>query len=413
MTTLQAYVVGGAVRDRLLGRPVNDRDWVVVGATPAQMLDAGFRQVGADFPVFLHPQTNEEYALARTERKSAPGYHGFTVHADPSVTLEQDLSRRDLTINAMALRDDGTLIDPYGGARDLRSRVLRHVSEAFAEDPVRILRVARFAARFADFHVAPETLALMRAMVDAGEVHSLVAERVWQELARGLMEATPSRMFELLRACGALRVLLPEVDRLWGIPQPPAHHPEVDTGVHLMMVLDEAARVQASLPVRFACLCHDLGKGTTPADVLPRHLGHEERGVKLLRALCERLKVPVECRELAEVTAREHGHVHASLALQPTAQLRLLERCDALRRPARFADLLLACECDARGRLGLQQRDYPQRPRLLQALAFARGVDTAAVAQRFAALGQAGPQIGEAIHAARVEALRQGFTVAA
>ena len=413
MTTLQAYVVGGAVRDRLLGRPVNDRDWVVVGATPAQMLDAGFRQVGADFPVFLHPQTNEEYALARTERKSAPGYHGFTVHADPSVTLEQDLSRRDLTINAMALRDDGTLIDPYGGARDLRSRLLRHVSEAFAEDPVRILRVARFAARFADFHVAPETLALMRAMVDAGEVHSLVAERVWQELARGLMEATPSRMFELLRACGALRVLLPEVDRLWGIPQPPAHHPEVDTGVHLMMVLDEAARVQASLPVRFACLCHDLGKGTTPADVLPRHLGHEERGVKLLRALCERLKVPVECRELAEVTAREHGHVHASLALQPTAQLRLLERCDALRRPARFADLLLACECDARGRLGLQQRDYPQRQRLLQALAFARGVDTAAVAQRFAALGQAGPQIGEAIHAARVEALRQGFTVAA
>ena len=413
MTTLQAYVVGGAVRDRLLGRPVNDRDWVVVGATPAQMLDAGFRQVGADFPVFLHPQTNEEYALARTERKSAPGYHGFTVHADPSVTLEQDLSRRDLTINAMALRDDGTLIDPYGGARDLRSRVLRHVSEAFAEDPVRILRVARFAARFADFHVAPETLALMRAMVDAGEAYSLVAERVWQELARGLMEATPSRMFELLRACGALRVLLPEVDRLWGIPQPPAHHPEVDTGVHLMMVLDEAARVQASLPVRFACLCHDLGKGTTPADVLPRHLGHEERGVKLLRALCERLKVPVECRELAEVTAREHGHVHASLALQPTAQLRLLERCDALRRPARFADLLLACECDARGRLGLQQRDYPQRQRLLQALAFARGVDTAAVAQRFAALGQAGPQIGEAIHAARVEALRQGFSVAA
>ena len=411
--SLQAYVVGGAVRDRLLGVQVNDRDWVVVGATPEQMLQAGFRQVGADFPVFLHPQTGEEYALARTERKSAPGYRGFVVHAAPSVTLEQDLSRRDLTINAMALRDDGTLIDPFGGAADLRAGVLRHVSDAFVEDPVRILRVARFAARFADFHVAPETLALMRAMVDAGEVHSLVAERVWQELARGLMEATPSRMFELLRACGALRVLLPEVDRLWGIPQPPAHHPEVDTGVHLMMVLDEAARVQASLPVRFACLCHDLGKGTTPADVLPRHLGHEERGVKLLRALCERLKVPVECRELAEVTAREHGHVHASLALQPTAQLRLLERCDALRRPARFADLLLACECDARGRLGLQQRDYPQRQRLLQALAFARGVDTAAVAQRFAALGQAGPQIGEAIHAARVEALRQGFTVAA
>ena len=409
MPPLQTYVVGGAVRDQLLGRPVDDRDWVVVGATPAQMLEAGFRQVGADFPVFLHPQTNEEYALARTERKSAPGYHGFTVHADPSVTLEQDLSRRDLTINAMALREDGTLIDPYGGARDLQQRVLRHVSDAFAEDPVRILRVARFAARFADFRVAPDTLALMRRMVEAGEVQSLVAERVWQELARGLMEATPSRMFELLRDCAASRVLLPEVDRLWGVPQPPAHHPEIDTGVHLMMVLDESARVQAPLPVRFACLCHDLGKGTTPADVLPRHLGHEERGVKLLRALCDRLKVPVECRALAEITAREHGHVHASLDLKPAAQLRLLERCDALRRPARFADMLLACECDARGRLGFEQRDYPQRMRLLQALAFARGVDTAAVAQRFAALGQSGPQIGEAIHAARVEALRVGF----
>jgi len=406
---LEAYVVGGAVRDQLLGRAVNDRDWVVVGATVQQMLDAGFRQVGADFPVFLHPRTNEEYALARTERKSAPGYRGFVVHADPSVTLAQDLSRRDLTINAMALRDDGTLIDPHGGARDLQARVLRHVSGAFAEDPVRILRVARFAARFADFHVAPETRALMRRMVEAGEVRSLVAERVWQELARGLMEATPSRMFELLRDCGALRVLLPEVDRLWGVPQPPAHHPEVDTGVHLMMVLDESARVRASLPVRLACLCHDLGKGTTPADVLPRHLGHEERSVKLLRPLCERLKVPVECRELAEITAREHGHVHASLDLKPAAQLRLLERCDALRRPARFADMLLACECDARGRLGLQQRDYPQRQRLLQALAFARSVDTAAVAQHFAALGKAGPQIGEAIHAARVEALHGGF----
>jgi tRNA nucleotidyltransferase (CCA-adding enzyme) len=410
--TLQAYEVGGAVRDQLLGRPVNDRDWVVVGATVQQMLDAGFRPVGRDFPVFLHPQTHEEYALARTERKSAPGYHGFIMHADPSVTLEQDLSRRDLTINAMAMRDDGTLIDPYGGARDLQARVLRHVSGAFAEDPVRILRVARFAARFADFHVAPETLALMRAMVEAGEVHALVPERVWQELARGLMEATPSRMFDLLRDCGALRVLLPDVDRLWGVPQPAVHHPEVDTGVHLMMVLDEAARVQAPLPVRFACLGHDLGKGSTPTGVLPRHLGHEQRSVELLRPLCERLKVPVECRELAEVTAREHGHVHASLGLQPAAQLRLLERCDALRRPARFADMLLACECDARGRLGFAQRDYPQRKRLLQALAFARGVDTAAVAQRLAAMGKGGPQIGEAIHAARIDALRAGFGAA-
>jgi len=377
------------------------------------MLDAGFRQVGRDFPVFLHPQSNEEFALARTERKSAPGYHGFTMHADPSVTLEQDLSRRDLTINAMALRDDGTLIDPHGGARDLQQRVLRHVSEAFAEDPVRILRLARFAARFGDFRVAPDTLALMRRMVDAGEVHALVAERVWQELARGLMEASPSRMFELLRECGALRVLLPEVDRLWGVPQPPAHHPEVDTGVHLMMVLDESARMQAPLPVRVACLCHDLGKGTTPAEQWPRHIGHEQRSARLVRSMCERLKAPVDCRELAEITAREHGHVHASLGLEAAALLRLLERCDALRRPERFADLLLACECDARGRLGFEQRDYPQRQRLLQALAFARSVDTAAVAQRVAALGQSGPQIGEAIHAARIDALRQGFATTA
>ena len=403
---LQAYEVGGAVRDRMLGIEVHDRDWVVVGATPEQMLRAGFRQVGADFPVFLHPQTNEEYALARTERKSAPGYRGFVVHADPSVTLAQDLSRRDLTINAMAMRDDGTLIDPFGGAADLRAGVLRHVSDAFVEDPVRILRVARFAARYAGFRVAPETLALMRAMVDAGEVGALVAERVWQELARGLMEDRPSRMFELLRACGALRVLLPEVDRLWGVPQRPEHHPEVDTGVHLMMVLDTAARLRTPLAVRFACLCHDLGKGNTPADMLPRHVGHEERSVRLLRSLCARLKVPVECRELAEVTAREHGHVHASLTLQAAAQLRLLERCDALRRPARFADMLLACECDARGRLGFEDRDYPQRARLLRALALARAVDTSTLAERLAAEGRPGPQIGAAIHAARVAALR-------
>ena len=403
---LQAYEVGGAVRDRMLGIEVHDRDWVVVGATPEQMLRAGFRQVGADFPVFLHPQTNEEYALARTERKSAPGYRGFVVHADPSVTLAQDLSRRDLTINAMAMRDDGTLIDPFGGAADLRAGVLRHVSDAFVEDPVRILRVARFAARYAGFRVAPETLALMRSMVDAGEVGALVAERVWQELARGLMEDRPSRMFELLRACGALRVLLPEVDRLWGVPQRPEHHPEVDTGVHLMMVLDTAARLRTPLVVRFACLCHDLGKGNTPADMLPRHVGHEERSVRLLRSLCTRLKVPVECRELAEVTAREHGHVHASLTLQAAAQLRLLERCDALRRPARFADMLLACECDARGRLGFEDRDYPQRARLLRALALARAVDTSTLAERLAAEGRPGPQIGAAIHAARVAAMR-------
>jgi tRNA nucleotidyltransferase (CCA-adding enzyme) len=390
----------------MLGIEVHDRDWVVVGATPQRMLDAGFRQVGADFPVFLHPHTGEEYALARTERKSAPGYRGFVVHADPAVTLQQDLSRRDLTINAMALAPDGTLIDPFGGAADLQAGVLRHVSEAFTEDPVRILRVARFAARHAEFVVAPETLALMRSMVEAGEVAALVAERVWQELARGLMEPTPSRMFELLRACGALRVLLPEVDRLWGVPQPPAHHPEVDTGVHLMMVLDAAARLRAPLAVRFACLCHDLGKGTTPRDQWPRHVGHEQRSVKLARALCERWKVPVECRELAEAVAREHGHVHASLGLDAEAQLRLLERCDALRRPARFADLLLACECDARGRLGHGDRDYPQRPRLLRALALARAVDTHALAEGMAAEGRPGPQIGAAVREARLQAMR-------
>ena len=403
---LQAYIVGGAVRDALLGIDVHDRDWVVVGTTPQQMLQAGFRQVGADFPVFLHPRTHEEYALARTERKTAPGYRGFVVHADPSVTLAQDLSRRDLTINAMATHADGTLVDPFGGAADLRAGVLRHVSDAFVEDPVRILRLARFAARYASFRVAPETLALMRTMVQAGEVDALVPERVWQELARGLMEPAPSRMFGVLRDCGALRVLLPEVDRLWGVPQRAEHHPEVDTGVHLMMVLDMAARLHAPLAVRYACLCHDLGKGTTPPDQWPRHIGHEQRSVALARALGQRLKAPSDCRELAELTAREHGHVHASGSLDAAAQLRLLERCDALRRPARFADLLLACECDARGRLGFEDRDYAQRPQLLRALARARGADTHALAERLAAQGRSGTQIGEAIRALRIAALR-------
>jgi len=408
----QSYVVGGAVRDRLLGRPVNDRDWVVVGATPQQMLDAGFRQVGRDFPVFLNPQTHEEYALARTERKSAPGYHGFVVHADLSVTLEQDLARRDLTINAMAEAPDGTLIDPFGGQRDLRARVLRHVSPAFAEDPVRILRLARLAARFADFDVAAETMALMREMVRSGEVDALVSERVWQELARGLMEAQPSRMFETLRACGALEVLLPEVACLWGVPQPAQHHPEIDTGVHLMLVLDEAASANTALAVRFACLCHDLGKGTTPPDQWPRHIGHEQRGARLARALCDRLKVPTECRELAVLTAGEHGHVHASLGFGAAALMRLLERCDALRRPQRFAQLLDACACDARGRTGLRACPYPQRDRLLQALTLAQTVDTAALAAALGAEGRSGTQIGQAIAAARVAAIAAGIASA-
>ena len=401
---MKTYLVGGSVRDELLGLPVQDRDYVVVGADPGEMVRQGYRPVGADFPVFLHPTTHDEYALARTERKTAPGYKGFAFHAAPDVTLEQDLARRDLTINAMARADDGTLIDPHGGSADLAAGVLRHVGPAFVEDPVRILRVARFAARFG-FAIAPETLKLMVAMVERGEADALVPERVWQELARGLMEGRPSRMFELLRACGALAVLLPEVDRLWGVPQPEAHHPEVDTGVHLMMVLDMSARLAAPLGVRFACLVHDLGKGTTPADALPRHIGHEQRSARLLRAVCERWRVPVEVRELADVVAREHGNIHRSGDLNAAAIVRLLERCDAFRKPERFDEVLLACECDARGRLGLEDTPYPPRPRLLAALAAARGVATEPIAREAQANGAAGPKIGEAIARARVAAV--------
>lgn len=402
---MRIYQVGGAVRDALLGRPIQDRDWVVVGATPQDLMEAGYLPVGKDFPVFLHPDTREEYALARTERKTAPGYRGFSVHASPEVTLEEDLARRDLTINAIAQAEDGTRVDPYGGQRDLKARVLRHVTGAFREDPVRILRLARFAARFADFDVAPETMALMQQMVQDGEVDALVAERVWQELARGLCEDRPSRMFEVLRTCGALARLLPEVDRLWGVPQRPEHHPEVDTGVHLMMVLDMSARLQAPLAVRFACLAHDLGKGTTPTDLLPRHLGHEERSARLLQDIAERLRIPTDCRELADVVAREHGNIHRSGEFAAAALVRLLERCDALRKPARFAEILLACECDARGRLGRSEDPYPQRARLLAALAAAQAVDTAAVSQQAREGGAEGRRIGEWIHAARITAV--------
>jgi len=407
---MQVYEVGGAVRDALLGLPVNDRDWVVVGGTPQQLVEAGYLPVGKDFPVFLHPDTREEYALARTERKTAPGYRGFSVHADPGVTLEEDLARRDLTINAMARGEDGRVIDPYHGQADLQARVLRHVTDAFREDPVRILRLARFAARFADFSVAPGTMALMRRMVEAGEADALVAERVWQELARGLMEDRPSRMFEVLRECGALARLLPEVDRLWGVPQRAEYHPEVDTGVHLMMVLDMSARLGAPLTVRFACLAHDLGKGTTPADVLPRHIGHEERSARLLKGLAERLRVPTDCRELGDVVAREHGNIHRSGEFGAAALVRLLERCDAIRKPGRFEDILLACECDARGRGGKQEEAYPQRPRLRAALQAALSVDTADVSARAQASGAEGPRIGEWIHAARVEAVAQAYS---
>jgi tRNA nucleotidyltransferase (CCA-adding enzyme) len=377
------------VRDALLGLPVKDRDWVVVGATPEQLLAQGFLAVGRDFPVFLHPQTHEEYALARTERKTGPGYHGFAMHAAPDVTLEEDLARRDLTINSIAIeasciRADGTfdaelgaVVDPWGGRADLARRVFRHVTPAFREDPVRILRVARFAARFADFTVAPETLQLMREMVQAGEVDHLVPERVWQELATGLMAATPSRMFTVLHDCGALVRLLPEMD----------------TGQHVLLVMDQCARLGASLPVRFSALCHDLG----------HDLGHD---LDWLRRLAERWRVPTACRELAEVVAREQGSIHRSAELNATDLMRLLTRCDALRQPQRFTEVLLACECDARGRLGLQDAPYPQRARLLAALGAAQGVPTASVAAAAQAAGASGSQIGDAVYQARIAAVQ-------
>ncbi|MGN6702386.1 MAG: multifunctional CCA addition/repair protein [Burkholderiaceae bacterium] len=399
---MKIYTVGGAVRDALLGLPVNDRDYVVVGTTPDEMLARGFRAVGKDFPVFLHPQTQEEYALARTERKTAPGYRGFAFHADPAVTLEDDLARRDLTINAMAEDEQGNLADPFGGRADLEARLFRHVSPAFVEDPVRILRVARFAARFADFSVAPETNALMRAMVEAGEVDALVPERVWQELARGLMEAAPSRMFAVLRDCGALARILPELDALWGVPQPAQYHPEIDTGVHVMIVIDTAARQQASLPVRFAALTHDLGKGATPSAEWPRHHGHEQASVALVRQVCERLKVPGDCRDLALMTAREHGNVGRALELRPATIVKLFERCDAFRKPQRFLDMLQASECDHRGRTGFEERPFPQRSYLDEALRAARDVNAGEVAARYR---ERPHHIPEAVHAARVAAV--------
>ncbi|ALU91352.1 tRNA nucleotidyltransferase protein [Herbaspirillum rubrisubalbicans M1] len=396
---MKTYTVGGAVRDGLLGLPVKDRDHVVVGATPQALLELGFRPVGKDFPVFLHPDTHEEYALARTERKTAPGYKGFAFHAAPDVTLEDDLARRDLTINAMALDEDGTLVDPYHGRADLEARVFRHVSEAFVEDPVRILRVARFAARFADFTVAPETNALMQRMVEEGEVDALVPERVWQELARGLMEHKPSRMFEVLRSCGALQRILPELAALWGVPQPEKWHPEIDTGVHVMLVVDWAAAQAFSLPIRFAALLHDLGKGTTPPEIWPRHHGHEARSERLAEQVCARLKVPGECRDLALMTAREHGNVGRAFEMRPDTLVKFFARCDAFRKPQRFLDMLRASESDHRGRTGLEQQAFPQAAYLEGALQAALQIDAGAIAQQ-----QTQPQrIAEAILAARTE----------
>ncbi len=377
---MQVYLVGGAVRDELLGLAVKDKDYVVVGSTPEEMEAAGYKPVGKDFPVFLHPTTHDEYALARTERKTAKGYKGFAVHASVDVTLEEDLARRDLTINAIAKSEDGQLIDPYHGLADIQSKTLRHVSDAFAEDPVRILRAARLSARFANFSVAPETNQLMQDMVSAGEVDALVAERVWQELAKGLMEAKPSRMFEVLRACGALKKILPELDKLWGVPQPAQHHPEVDTGVHVMMVIDYAAKQNFSLPVRFAALMHDLGKGTTPADLLPRHIGHEERSVRLLKDVCKRLRVPNDCKELAQIVAKFHGKLHQAPQMRPSTLLEFLVELDAIRQPSRFKDFLKACEADSRGRTGFENCETPAADLMLKVFEAASGVDAGAVA---------------------------------
>ena len=380
------YCVGGAVRDRLLGLTVQDHDWVVVGSTPEAMVAQGFQPVGKDFPVFLHPQTHEEYALARTERKTAPGYQGFVIHAAPDVTLEQDLLRRDFTINAIAQEvddklADGKLIDPHNGVADLRAGILRHVSAAFSEDPVRILRAARFAARFG-FSIAPETLTLMRDMVSSGEVDALVAERVWQELARGLMEKKPSRFFETLRSCGALAKILPEVDALFGVPQPPKHHPEIDCGVHTLLVVDDAAFHDYTLEVRYAALTHDLGKGSTPKDILPRHIGHELRSVELVKKLSQRLRASGECRDLALLAARYHGDIHRAKELRAETIIKLFQSADAWRRPERFTHLLQACAADARGRTGHENDAYPQAEYLLQLLDIARAVDAGEIAQR-------------------------------
>jgi tRNA nucleotidyltransferase (CCA-adding enzyme) len=397
---VKAYRVGGSVRDELLGRKVADRDFVVVGATPEQMVAAGYRPVGSDFPVFLHPQTNDEYALARTERKSGRGYRGFVFHATPDVTLEADLARRDLTINAIARDDDGTLIDPHGGVADLRAGILRHVSPAFAEDPLRVLRVARFAARFG-FSVAPETEALLREIAAAGELATLTAERVWQELAKALMEARPSLFFEVLRRCGALGQLLPEVDALFGVPQPPAHHPEIDAGVHLMLALDFSAAEGDPLPVRYAVLAHDLGKATSDRANWPRHIAHEARSVALAQRLSERLRVPTECSELARLVARYHGDVHRAAELRASTLLDLLLAADALRRPERLDGLLRACSADALSRPGGGD-SYAPGERLRAALAVVRDVDAGAIA----AAHPDSPELPQRIRTARLEALR-------
>lgn len=401
---MQIYKVGGAVRDRLLGRPVTDIDWVVVGATVEQMEAQGYRPVGADFPVFLHPQSGEEYALARTERKSGRGYGGFTFHASPEVTLEEDLVRRDLTINAMAEDAQGHITDPYNGKKDLEDRILRHVSPAFAEDPLRVLRVARFAARYAGlgFQVAPETLALMRELSESGELQALTAERSWKEIARALMEEQPQVFIQVLRDCGALKELMPELDALFGVPQPAAHHPEIDSGIHTLSVLEQAARFNQPLTVRWACLLHDLGKGLTPEAEWPRHIAHEHRGLKAIKAVNERFKAPRDCQELAVLVGEYHTHGHRALELKASTLLELLQRFDVYRRPQRFEEFIAACEMDARGRLGLEDRDYPQAAYLRGAADAARAVAVQPLVEK----GFTGQGLGEAIKRERLNALK-------
>lgn len=397
---MKTYTVGGAVRDKLLGRAVKDRDHVVVGATAEQLEQLGYKPVGRDFPVFLHPDSHEEYALARTERKSGRGYTGFIVHASPDVTLEQDLARRDLTINAIAEDEHGNLIDPFNGRADLQQHLLRHVAPAFVEDPLRVLRVARFAARL-DFRVADETRELMRTLSASGELETLTAERVWQEIERALSEPTPGRFIEVLRDCGALAVLLPEIDRLFGVPQPPQHHPEIDTGVHTLMALDQATKLSSEPVVRFAAMMHDLGKGTTPQNEWPRHIAHEHRGVKIIRSLCKRLKTPNAFCELAEMAAREHGRVHRAQEMRAGTIVDLFDQTDAWRRPQRFEQLLLVCEADSRGRTGLEDRDYPQAALLRQALQAAQAVDAGALA----AAGLSGKKIALELRKQRIRAI--------
>jgi len=402
---MEIYLVGGYVRDQLLGLNTKDRDWLVVGATADELLKQGYRQVGKDFPVFLHPETNEEYALARTERKISAGYSGFSFHADTGVTLEEDLARRDLTINAIAQSDKGNLIDPYNGQADIKAKILRHVSPAFIEDPVRILRIARFAARFAElgFVIADETLALMQNMVRSGEVDSLVPERVWQETMRALAEKTPARYFEVLRECGALEKLFPEIDRLWGVPQPEKHHPEIDTGIHTMMVLTQAAKLSSDPKVRFAALVHDLGKGTTPKSQWPKHIDHESRGVPLVEALCDRYRIPNDYRELGIIVAKYHLHYHRAAELRADTFLKTLNALDAFRRPERFELFLLACEADSRGRTGFENKDFEQPDIYRKVFKVANALD----AKELVTKGLQGKDIKKELSKLRIQAIKE------